>query len=174
MLLSGYDLQIEQAAACKPGTPPLYCVARLHDDIGAVLPYLNAVLPGIGFTREPPAMLLQQEGHQIAIQAREITISPVQDRAEAEAVFSWLVGQVNDVWERRGTIEPCFQVAKPITVIEILRFLPKTNCGRCGLPTCTVFAAGLLQGDVNMEDCPELDEASERGLRAGLAGAAAR
>ena len=34
----------------------------------------------------------------------------------------------------------------PLTGIEIFKLLPKTNCGKCGVPTCLAFAMQLAAG----------------------------
>ena len=41
--------------------------------------------------------------------------------------------------------------------MELYKFLPKTNCKKCG-NTCMAFALDLLQGKVKVEDCPPLLE----------------
>ena len=44
--------------------------------------------------------------------------------------------------------------------MDIYKLLPKTNCGKCGLPTCMAFAFKLAQGAVEIDKCPFLtDEA---------------
>jgi ferredoxin len=40
---------------------------------------------------------------------------------------------------------------------ELLEFLPRTDCRRCGL-TCAQFAAALAAADLAPEDCPVLQE----------------
>lgn len=156
MLLTGYTRETRQAAACKPGKPPLCCSARLNDDISAVLPYLNAVLKGTGFNREPPAMLVEDRGRQIAISGQQITISPVADDGEAAAVLARLQQLINETWEKRQQIEPCYEASAAPKVMDILRLLPQTNCGRCGCSTCTVFASQLAQGAAAPDHCPFL------------------
>jgi len=42
------------------------------------------------------------------------------------------------------------------SIYEIYEYLPKTNCGQCGL-TCMGFASYLLSRDTRPGDCPELD-----------------
>ncbi len=41
--------------------------------------------------------------------------------------------------------------------MELYKFLPKTNCKKCG-KTCMAFALDLLQGKVKVDDCPPLLE----------------
>ena len=43
------------------------------------------------------------------------------------------------------------------SIYEIYDYLPKTNCGQCGL-SCMGFAGVLLSRDVKPDDCPVLSE----------------
>lgn len=158
MLLAGYTKEIKRAAACRPGYQPLYCIVHLHEDISDVFPYLNAVMGATGFTRNPPAMMLKSHGRQLALNQREITISPVADGAEAEEIMLWLQKRINDVWKKRAEIKPSFNSASSPQPMDVLRLLPKTNCGSCGLATCTLFAALVVTGQRSPEDCPALEE----------------
>jgi hypothetical protein len=47
--------------------------------------------------------------------------------------------------------------AKPLTPLAIHRALARTNCGRCGLPSCFAFAAAVVAGRKKLADCPGLD-----------------
>ena len=38
----------------------------------------------------------------------------------------------------------------PLTGIEIYKLLPKTNCGKCGVPTCLAFAMQLAAGKAEL------------------------
>ena len=40
----------------------------------------------------------------------------------------------------------------------LLRFLPKTNCKKCGKRTCLAFAIELARGKCRLEECPMLDQ----------------
>ena len=47
---------------------------------------------------------------------------------------------------------------KQPTVLDILKHLDRSNCKECGLPTCTAFAAAVLQGRRTLRGCPRLGE----------------
>lgn len=47
---------------------------------------------------------------------------------------------------------------KHITVTDVLKTLPKTNCRECGVPACMTFAAMVVQGTKTLSDCPYIDE----------------
>jgi len=57
----------------------------------------------------------------------------------------------------------------PLTGIEIFKLLPKTNCGKCGVPTCLAFAMQLAAGKAELTACPTVSEEA----RAKLSEAAA-
>lgn len=50
-----------------------------------------------------------------------------------------------------------------LTVFELLKFLPKDNCGDCGEPTCMAFATKVVTANMDIKRCPHLD-----GLPEGL------
>ena len=45
-----------------------------------------------------------------------------------------------------------------ITPMDIYKFLPKTNCKKCGESTCMSFAFKLLSREKKLEDCKPLFE----------------
>ncbi|MCX6003389.1 MAG: acetyl-CoA decarbonylase/synthase complex subunit gamma [Chloroflexi bacterium] len=45
-----------------------------------------------------------------------------------------------------------------LTGIQIFKLLPKTNCGKCGVPTCLAFAMNLAAGKAELSACPFVTE----------------
>jgi acetyl-CoA decarbonylase/synthase complex subunit gamma len=56
-----------------------------------------------------------------------------------------------------------------LTGLEIFKLLPKTNCKKCGKPTCLAFAMQLAQKRANLEDCPDVSEEAKAVLAAAAA-----
>jgi len=48
-----------------------------------------------------------------------------------------------------------------VSVMEVYQLLPKTNCKKCGYPSCMAFAVALLGREVKIEDCTPLVEESK-------------
>ncbi len=48
--------------------------------------------------------------------------------------------------------------------IQIFKYLPKTNCGECGVPTCLAFAMSLAAGKSELAKCPYVSEESKAAL----------
>ncbi|RLC73173.1 MAG: acetyl-CoA decarbonylase/synthase complex subunit gamma [Chloroflexi bacterium] len=56
----------------------------------------------------------------------------------------------------------------PLTGVEIYKLLPKTNCRKCGFPTCLAFAMKLAAGQVELSACPELSPEARKALEDAL------
>ncbi len=167
MLLESYTKRIFRAE-CNPRFESLHCIATLHQDVSAVLPYLNTVLGGFEYLKDPPALVLRSRGRLITIHGREIAINALHDEAEADKILEWLKREINQAWENRAAIAPRTEGAPKPQVLEILKRLPRTNCRRCGVPTCMVFAARAAEGVKSAADCPELSGDARQGLEAYL------
>ena len=163
MLLKSYSKKIFRPE-CNPGFDSVHCIAHLDQDISAALPYLNAVLGGFQYLKDPPALTFRVQGKLITVHGREIAINALRDEAEADKILEWLKREINAAWEIRDSIEPSYESAPKPKLIEILKLLPKTNCKECGEPTCMVFAARMAEGVKNPADCPPLDIESRQHL----------
>ena len=155
MLLNTYRLEIFNNE-CMPGAMSVQCFAHLDQDIGAALPFVNAVLGGFEYIKEPPSVTFRAQGKLITVHQQKIAINALKDENEARKIVEWMVREINDAWEKRDEIEPCYEGMPKPRVIEILKLLPKTNCKECGFQTCMVFASLVAEGAKDTSDCPQL------------------
>ena len=169
MLLKSFRKEISRPE-CNPSFQSLHCLAHLDQDVGEALPYLNAELGGFEYTREPPSVTFRTQGKIITVHPRLIAVNALKDQAEADKILAWLQGEINRVWEEREDIEPSYSSAPRPQLLEILKLLPKTNCRKCGQPTCMVFAAQAAEGGRGVDGCPEIQEPQAGQLREYLAG----
>ena len=47
---------------------------------------------------------------------------------------------------------------QPVTPLALYKILPKSNCGKCQLPSCLAFAAAVVAGHRKLSECPDLDQ----------------
>jgi len=163
MLVEGYRKEF-----CLPPNPKakhLRCYAHLDCDIGELLPYLNTVLRGYQYYREPLMLTLKFQAKLITLYPKMIAINMVAGEAEAENILKWLKEEINNTWRNRSGITPSFEVSPKPRILDILRLLPKDNCQKCGLPTCMVFAVQVSEGGRSYDDCPKLDAQSKLKLK---------
>ncbi len=163
MLLSGYVKDIS-LPVCNSSFQSLHCIAYLNEDITEVLPYLNAELGGHQYIKEPPSVTFKINGRLITIHPKKIAVNALESAEQADKILEWLRQQINDIWERHGEIEPSYKRAASPTLLDILKLLPRTNCKKCGQPTCLVFATQIMEGGKGPEHCPALNAAERRKL----------
>ncbi|MBI5578387.1 MAG: Fe-S cluster protein [Deltaproteobacteria bacterium] len=163
MLLKTYTKKIFRAE-CNPRFESLHCIARLDQDVSEALPYLNTVLGGFEYLRDPPAVMFRSRGRLITVHAREIAVNALMDEAEADKILEWLKREINQAWDNRAAITPSTEGAPRPQVLEILKLLPHTNCRQCGEPTCMVFAARAAEGIKSATDCPPLTVEAQKRL----------
>ena len=49
-----------------------------------------------------------------------------------------------------------------LTGVQIFKLLPKTNCKKCGHPTCLAFAMKLAQRQASLDLCPDVSEEAKK------------
>lgn len=167
MLLTGYEKEIFKPK-CNPQFESLHCIAHLENDVSEVIPYLNAVLGGTSYQKSPPSVMFHANGRLIAVHPKKIAINALKDEEEAEKILQWLMREINETWERRHEIEPSESIAAKPMLMEVLKRLPKTNCGECGYPTCMVFSSLVVQGIKGPADCSLLDDHNRHELESYL------
>ena len=118
MLLKSYSKEIFRPE-CNPGFETVHCIAHLDQDISAVLPYLNAVLGGFEYLKDPPAVIFRSQGKLITVHSRKIAINALKD--EADKILTWLQREINDAWANREKIEPCYKGAPKQRLGEYMR-----------------------------------------------------
>ncbi|MBF0466389.1 MAG: Fe-S cluster protein [Nitrospirae bacterium] len=164
MLLSGYVKDIS-LPLCNSNFQSVHCIAHLSEDISEAIPYLNAELGGYQYTKEPPSVTFRINGRLITLHSKKIAINALESAGQADKILEWLRELINDVWERRNEIEPSYKRVASPTLLDILKLLPKTNCKKCGQPTCLVFATQIMEGGKGPEHCPSLNETEDRKMK---------
>jgi ArsR family metal-binding transcriptional regulator len=168
MFLKTYNKEIFRPE-CNNSFQSLHCIAHLDEDIGEALPYLNAVLDGDSYIKEPPSVTFKVHGKLITLHARKIAVNALKDEAEAEHVLEWIRKELNDAWDNRAALTPKLSGKAKQHILEIYKLLPKTNCRECGQPTCMMFASLATEGVKGSRDCPPLTPSALKALDAYLA-----
>jgi ArsR family metal-binding transcriptional regulator len=157
MLLKGYKTEIFNPT-CNSYFQSVHCIAYLDEDVGEALPYLNAVLGGDTYIKDPPSVTFKMHGKLVTVHNRKIAINALKDEAEAINVLEWLKKEINEAWENRDAIVPKFDGAAKPHPLTIYKLLPRTNCRDCGQPSCMAFAVLAASGAKGAGDCPPLKD----------------
>ncbi|MBN2168381.1 MAG: hypothetical protein JW738_03990 [Actinobacteria bacterium] len=155
MLIDDDDLEIV-CAQTHQGEVDWDAYAAVVPDLTPVMPYLNAVINKLLYYPDLPAVTWRHEDKWVAVRPHEIAISEIPDNKAAEIEVRKIASFINDLWEQRNEIEPDNNPRRPPPLMSVLKLLPMNNCGECSLPTCTAFAAGLINGEKTINECPAL------------------
>jgi ArsR family metal-binding transcriptional regulator len=147
---------------CLPNSDHFNVIMELEESAEELLPYLAAELPGCTYVHGSGVLNLMDEGHIVAIYPRKITITDLTSVQEAEEICREYFQKIRGIKDRKNTIAPVFHKRSSITVLDIFRSLPRTNCGLCNCPTCMAFAAKVFQRGDLIASCDPLRSEREK------------
>lgn len=141
---------------CLPNSSNFNVLMDLDESIEGLLPHLAAFLPGCTYMHGSGVINFMDEGHIVAIYPDRLTITDVQDQRDAEDFCREYFGKIQYIRANLSKIEPVFAKRSSVSVLDILRALPKTNCGECGSATCMAFAARVFRREDSINKCSPL------------------
>jgi ArsR family metal-binding transcriptional regulator len=162
-LIENYEIVLS-TPECDLESPIYRASVSLSSDISEVLPYFNATVEKGEFIPGIPVLTWTENSHKYALRAKEVAISNIADRDEAQKIVASLVERINSIWEKKDKVKPSFESYERPKILEILKLLPRTNCKECGLATCMAFADSLAKGKKELGECPPLggDECADK------------
>ncbi len=141
-----------------PDNSMLVANFTLDADVSQLFPYINAVVNGSVYYDKPDYILFMLENVKCGLYPEMVYAACFEDRDQAIEFIWFLIDFLNDLYDRKGSIEPNYKRYKPPSVLDIYKLLPKTNCRECGYRTCMAFAGALSKGDTEPEQCPGFKE----------------
>ena len=159
MLITGYsDLSLTRGGILQDlSSEPIWgAYFRLDSDIRAVFPFINGAVEKVRYQLRPLHVRFLYKEVACTLYPKEAMAAPLRGRDHAISYIDDLIVFLNDLYERRAELTPNHKLYQPpVSVVDILKMLPLTNCRRCGCPTCMAFAAAIRKGKALPEDCPD-------------------
>ncbi|MBN1289378.1 MAG: hypothetical protein JXA49_07070 [Actinobacteria bacterium] len=156
ILVRNYRIELDDSEH-DPETPMLYYAkALIESDVSEVMPYLNTELNYAIYSGDKRFIIWKESGHKISLKPTEMSISKVSCLEEARYHARNAITRINDVWCRRVEIDTSGQKQSIPTPHDLWKLLSGKNCGLCGFKSCMVFAAELIEGNVQPEQCVHL------------------
>ena len=128
---------------------------EIETDLRLVFPYINAVVPESRYHERPEYVQFFFNDINCILYPHDVIAAPFNGRDAALAYFDQLAEFLNDLYHRKDRITPNHRKYRPVSVIDVIKLLPQTNCGACGYPTCMAFAGALRQGQTVPDQCPD-------------------
>lgn len=136
-------------------------------NLSPLFPYLRSQTKVLFFKPEEIIEFKwQNQGtfYRVLLDRNSITWGIVSGYEEALNVWKNLSLFLKETLLNLDQIEPNSQPVKRATALEIYKWLPKTNCRDCGENSCLAFAARLSIGEVELSNCPHLNDQDLKNL----------
>lgn len=153
---------------CMPTSTKFNAIIDLDVDISELLPYLATAIRGCTYVHGTDELNYMDRGHIIAIRPRQITVTAVQGKEEAQQLCDELKDIINRVHQQRDSITPTMRKQARLDPLTVYRELPRTNCGECGEVTCMAFAARVVSRELPANLCSPLLQNEYEGNRERL------
>ena len=127
----------------------------LDTDVSPLFPYINAAVDGATYYDSPVYVHFDLDDIRCALYPHDAILANFSGEDLARRFVDRLIDFLNNLYENRGAITPDYKRYKPISVLDIYRLLPKTNCGKCGFQTCMAFAGAVRMEQTTPDKCPE-------------------
>lgn len=145
-------------APCVADATKIRLVAHLSGDITLAFPFLNAEMRGGCYNRDADLFTFMDAHRMITLYPRRISMAKADDIIDGWRTLEKIRCLVNDVYARRASIEPSYEMRKKPPALEIYKRLPAINCGACGQKTCMAFALTLWGGNAKPSHCTPVME----------------
>ena len=126
---------------------------RLDNDIGMLFPYINAAIKGCRFFDNPAHVQFILDDFQCTLYPKEVLAAPFMDQDQAEKFANRFIDFLNDIYLKKDSLTPDHKTFRPISVVDVYKLLPQTNCKECGFSTCLAFAAALSKKQTTPDQC---------------------
>lgn len=155
-------------APCVADATKIRIIAHLSGDLTEVFPYLNTVMREASYNVHGPTFTFMDRYRMVSMYPRRIAIAKADEIVDAWRVLEAIRCRANEVWARRGEIEPSDEMRERPPALEILKRLPRTNCRACGEATCTAFAVKVWSGAARASECAPVFSGGYQHLRNAL------
>lgn len=148
--------EIMGIGACLADGAKIRVTAILSNDIAELLPYVNAVVKYATFDQGGLTITFKYRGSPVILGRRRVVVGQLNDLDAAEDLLDGLIEFLSRVMVQRDSIQPVYTTKPLPQPMQIIKFLPRSNCGRCGESACTAFALKLVLEQQQVENCPFL------------------
>lgn len=152
------SIRVIETSPCLAEEDKFKALTAASVNLNEVLPYLNRELENANYQQQANSLTFKKGIVGFTLMNEQINVTKFLNNTELYELLDWIKDVINDVYSRKDEIEPDYEAKKVMPVLAIFKLLPKTNCKKCGEPTCMAFAAKLNKLDGKIDECPVLDE----------------
>jgi len=162
------EIKVLETFPCLAEKHLFKALTRASVSLNDLLPYLNAIVDKPNYQPDSNSLVFKDGIIGFTLQDTSINVTRFANITELYEILDWVKDLINSAYDSRDEITPNYKARKTVPTLTIYGMLPKTNCKECGEQTCMAFAAKLNKFDVDIDDCPLLQQSEFAGLRQRL------
>ena len=125
--------------------------------LGGALKVLEPLFPRGRYSDKINALIIQKgEVITTVYGAGKVTMTMIKNENEAREALENLRSTINEAIAKGVAPAPREKVR--VEPMELYKYLPQTNCGKCGEQSCYTFAIKLMSGEASLDKCTPLKE----------------
>lgn len=157
MIIKGYsDFSLSRAGVMFGAN--LGAHFKLDNDVSQLFPYINATFQDAKFYDKPEYIQFTIDDIQCTLYNTDVIAAPFSDQGQAIKFVKHLIDFLNDLYNKKDSLKPSFKKYSPVSVFDLFKLLPQTNCKECGYNTCMAFAAALSECETTPDKCPDFSD----------------
>jgi ArsR family metal-binding transcriptional regulator len=148
---------IRQLLPCIADSSKFRAIANMEPPLGEVLKVFEPLFSRGNYSDRKSSLIIQKGEIITTIYGSgKVSMRMIKSEDEAREELERLKGIINEAIETGVVPEP--KVKIKVELMEIYKYLPKTNCRKCNEQSCYTFAIKLMAGEIALEECPVLKE----------------
>jgi len=149
--------EIRQLLPCIADSSKFRVIANIAPPIGGALKVLEPIFPRGRYSDRINALIMQKGEVITTVYGNgKVTMTMIKSEGKAREALENLRSAINEAIAKG--ISPVPREKIRVEPMEIYKYLPQTNCGKCGEQGCYTFAIKLMGGEVTLDSCTPLKE----------------
>ncbi len=150
-------VEIKQLLPCIADSSKLRISANMLPPPGGILKLFEPLFPRSNYSDRKGSLIIQKGEIITTIYGSgKVSIRMIKNEDEAKEELESLKSIINEAIAKGVAPTPRKKVR--VELMEVYRYLPRTNCGKCGEQGCYSFAIRLMAGQVTLDRCTLLKE----------------
>lgn len=150
-------VEVRQLLPCIADSSKFRVIANMAPSLGGTLKVLEPLFPRGRYSDKIGALIIQKGDVITTIYGTgKVTLTMIKSESEAKEALENLRSTINEAIAKGVAPTPREKIR--VEPMEIYKYLPQTNCGKCSEQSCYTFAIKLMSGEVSLEKCTPLKE----------------
>jgi ArsR family metal-binding transcriptional regulator len=149
--------EVRQLLPCIADSSKFRVIANIAPPLGGTLKVFEPLFPRGKYSDKINALIIQKGEIITTIYGTgKVTMTMIKNEGEARESLQSLKNTINEAIAKGVAPAPREKVR--VEPMEIYKYLPQTNCGKCGEQSCYTFAIKVMSGEASLEQCTPLKE----------------